>query len=115
MLHSRFFWSSAALGISTVQAWDAGGFDAGGLVLGLVLAAVLAPATAVAIPSGPRGELIAIASSLVLLTVARIVSPVSLNTLHLAAVFPAVILIGRRALLERAGAQGPDRLPRSAS
>ena len=67
----------------------------------LVVAAILAPVVAIAVPSGPRIQFGAIVCSLVLLTVARIVSPVPLNTLHLAAVFPAVVLIGRRALQER--------------
>jgi hypothetical protein len=101
MIRSPFVWSFVALVVSTLQAWDAGGFGAGGAVLALVVAAILAPVVAIAVPSGPRIQFGAIVCSLVLLTVARIVSPVPLNTLHLAAVFPAVVLIGRRALQER--------------
>jgi hypothetical protein len=101
MIRSRFVWSFVALVISTLQAWDAGGFGAGGAVLALVIAAILVPVVAIAVPSGPRIQFGAIVCSLVLLTVARMASPVPLNTLHLAAVFPAVVLIGRRALQER--------------
>jgi hypothetical protein len=101
MIRSRFVWSFVALVVSTLQAWDAGGFGAGGAVPALVVAAILAPVAAIAFPSGPRMQFAAIVCSLVLLTVARIASPVPLNTLHLAVVFPAVVLIGRRALQER--------------
>jgi hypothetical protein len=114
MMRSRFVWSSAALVISALQAWNAGGFAAGGPVLALVIGAIVVPAAAIAFPSDPRVQFGAIVCSLVLLTVARIVSPVPLNTLHLAAVFPAVVLVGRRALLDRDGAHGPGGLPRSA-
>jgi hypothetical protein len=115
MMRSRFVWASAALAISALQAWNAGGFEAGTPVLALVVVAILAPTAAIALTSGPGVQFGAIVCSLVLLTVARIVSPVPLNTLHLAAVFPAVVLIGRRVLLERDGPQGPGRLPRSAT
>lgn len=110
---ARIGWSFAALVVSTLQAWDAGGFAAGGALAALVIAAILAPVVAIAVPFTHRVEYGAIVCSLALLTVARIVSPVALNTLHLAAILPAAVLVGRRALLERSGTR--EGMSRSAS
>ena len=110
---TRIGWSIAALAISSLQVWDAGGFAAGSSVTMLVAAAILAPIVAIAVKPTHRVEYGAIVCSLVLLTIARIVSPIALNPLHLAAVFPAAVLIGRRALKQRGGTGEP--ISRSAS
>lgn len=81
---------SVAVGV--LQAWDAGAWAVGATVATLTATAlaVVAVTLVVRVPQTVRiGALIGGAS---LLTVARMISPVSLNALHLA-LFPAALVI----------------------
>jgi hypothetical protein len=67
-------------------------------VQALVVGAILTPAVALVRSSHDGVLAAAVAVALVLLTVARMISPVSLNTLHLIAVMAALLVFGTRAV-----------------
>jgi hypothetical protein len=86
------YWVIAALGIGYLQAWDSGAFDTTARVAWLALIGVLLPALSLAPRFDQRLRFAALAVGVVLLTWARVVSPVSLNTLHVS-IFPAALAI----------------------
>jgi hypothetical protein len=89
---NRFFWVIASLGIGLLQAWDSGAFAGRALIIGLTLAGILTPTATIAADTSHRVRLVALVVGAVLLVGARMLSPVALNTLHLA-LFPAAVYI----------------------
>ena len=87
-----WFWVVVSLVLGLLQAWDAGGFAMGRLVAVVTLAGLVFPIATIAlrVPHGVR--IGALALGAILLVVARLSSPVSLNGLHLA-LFPAAVYI----------------------
>lgn len=86
------YWLAAALAVGFVQAWDSGAFGVGGTVAGLTVAGILIPAATLVMRMhhGLRIAALVIGSGLLLW--ARIISPESLNTLHLS-LFPSYLAI----------------------
>ena len=82
---------SAVVGL--LQAWDSGAFGAGPLVLVLTLAGVGLVSAAIAGTTNQNVRLTALASAFVLLTIARMMAPFALNTLHLALFVPAIYML----------------------
>jgi hypothetical protein len=93
MLRTRVFWVVMSAAIGLLQAWDSGTFGAGPQVVGLVLAGIGAPVAAIAFTSNPIIRFAGLGAGFVLLTIARMVSPFSLNTLHLSLFVPAIYLL----------------------
>jgi hypothetical protein len=88
--------------IGVLQVWDSGTFGAGAPVVALALAGVGIPSAAIAATSNPGVRFVALAAGFVLLTIARMMAPFSLNTLHLALFVPAIyILVASRQLETR--------------
>jgi len=75
-----------------LQAWDSGVLGAGWLIQVLVALAIAAPPLAMILTPHYGAHAAAVAASFVLLTIARVMSPVSLPTLHIIAFIPAVVL-----------------------
>jgi hypothetical protein len=88
------FWAGGLAGaVGLLQAWDSGGFGGGAQVAWLSALGVLLPAAGLLITRATVIRIAALAAGVVLLTWARIVSPVPLNALHLSLFVPAIYLI----------------------
>jgi hypothetical protein len=88
--------------IGVLQVWDSGTFGAGAPVVALALAGVGIASAAIAASSNSGARFAALAAGFVLLTIARMMAPFSLNTLHLALFVPAIyILVASRQLETR--------------
>jgi hypothetical protein len=90
MLHNRLVWALLSVLVGGLQAWDSGVFQAGSTVQALAIAGVLLPALALWFAERWDIWLFALIAGAVLLTAARLVSPVSLNTLHIGLMVPAM-------------------------
>jgi hypothetical protein len=79
--------------IGGLQAWDSGVLGTARGVQLLVVLAIAIPAAALLTTEryGPRAA--AVSVSFVLLTIARITSPIALPTLHIVAVIPAMVIL----------------------
>ncbi|HEX2452516.1 MAG TPA: hypothetical protein VHI99_02365 [Vicinamibacterales bacterium] len=93
MWSSRVLWAGLALVLGILQAWDSGAYAAGATVAALATTAILVAALAVAVTTDVRVRGGALAAGFLLLTWARIISPASLNGLHVSLVVPAFCLI----------------------
>lgn len=81
--------------LGTLQAWDSGAFSAGvgALISALVVTATLIPAAALLLSERRGVHAGAVLTAAALLVTARVISPVPLPELLLAAVFPGVLLL----------------------
>jgi hypothetical protein len=87
------YWAVLAASLGVLQAWDSGVFASGSvLVVGLTMAALALAAVSIITRTNDGVRIVALLAGAVLLTFARVLSPVSLNTLHLA-LFPAAVYI----------------------
>lgn len=93
MLRIRSVWALLSAVVGLLQAWDSGAFGAGPLVLVLTLAGVGLVSAAIAGTTNQNVRLTALASAFVLLTIARMMAPFALNTLHLALFVPAIYML----------------------
>ena len=91
-MQNRWFWVVVSAAVGVVQALDSGIADAG--TLGAVLAGIgiAAPIATIAVNVDHGVRIATLVAGAILLVWARTVSPVSLNTLHLA-LFPAALYI----------------------
>lgn len=87
---SRRFIALAVLVLGVLQAWDSGAFGTGPLVATLALVGVALAGLPLLVSREVRVWLAGVILSALVLTIARIVSPVSLNTLHLIAFAGAI-------------------------
>ena len=90
MYRTRTFWAVLSGVGGLLQAWDSGAFAAGSLVAVLALAGIAIVSAAIAVTTNQTARLMALVAGFVLLTLARVVAPFSLNTLHLALFVPAI-------------------------
>lgn len=88
------------LTLGTLQAWDSGAFAVGLTVTMLALAGVAAAGVPLLISRDLRVWVAGIVSSAILLTIARLVAPTSLNELHL------IVLVGAIATFAASGVVG---------
>ena len=101
MLRNRWLWAAICVVMGGLQAWDSGTLRAPGLIQAIVALAIAVPAvTVVTTPSYSR-QALSVTAAFVLLTVARIASPVSLPTLHIIAFIPAVLIFFSHAVEAR--------------
>ena len=92
MFQNRMPWAGGALAVGLLQAWDSNALQAGAFAQMLIGLGVVAPAVAIAAPAGQAVRLSALVLGFALLTWARMISPVSLNALHIG-LFPAAIYL----------------------
>ena len=104
MTDKKFIWAGIVAVVGALQAWDSGVLRSTPVVQALVALAIVAPVAVLALTREAGTQAVAIAAAFVLLTVARVLAPAPLPTLHLIAFVPAVILIGRRTMRQSAGA-----------
>jgi len=91
-MQNKVFWVGASAVIGAFQAWDSGVGTAGPLPLALTVLGIAAPTVAIAISVHHGWRIAALVAGVILLVGARVLSPVTLNTLHLA-LFPAALYI----------------------
>ena len=103
-------WACAAicLAMGGLQAWDSGVLRAGGMMQGLVVAAILLPVIALLLTESYGVRAAAVGTAFVLLTVVRVMSSVPLPTLHIVAFIPGVLIFFSKVTR-------PDRSRRQAS
>ena len=95
--------------MGALQAWDSGVLTASAGIQGLVAAAILSPVVAFVVTNSYGVHALAVAASFALLTIARVVSPVPLPTLHIVAFIPAVVIFFSKVVLDRGALQPKAR------
>ena len=93
MLRTRAFWFVLTVIVGLLQAWDSGALAAGALVGLLALAGIGIVAVAIGVAANQAVRVTALVAAFALLTIARVMTPSSLNTLHLALFVPAIYLL----------------------
>ena len=97
MISRNRWWVVPVVVLGVLQAWDSGVLRAGWPIQILVALAIAAPPLAFVVTSEYGLQAAAIAAAFVLLTIARVIAPVPLPTLHLIAFIPAVVLFFMKA------------------
>lgn len=92
MLRNRWLWAAICVVMGGLQAWDSGTLRAPGVIQAIVALAIAVPAVTVVTTSSYARQAVSVAAAFVLLTAARILSPVPLPTLHIIAFIPAVLI-----------------------
>lgn len=92
MLHNRTLWAVLSIVVGAMQAWDSGVLATNGYVQLLVGAGVGLPALALVASNRWDVWIVTLIGGAVLLTWARFVSPIALNTLHLGLFVPAIYI-----------------------
>lgn len=91
MNRQRLLWAVVIGVVGALQAWDSGVLRAGSTVMFLVAAGIAAPTCAFLLTDAHGIRMASIGVMLVLLTWARMISPISLNGLHIT-VLPAAVV-----------------------
>jgi hypothetical protein len=92
MMQNRTLWAGLSVLVGGLQAWDSGALQAGGPAQALIVLGLAGPALALALTDKWFVWISALVAGAVLLTWARLVSPVSLNTLHIGLIVPAMYI-----------------------
>jgi len=92
MTSKKRWWVVPVVVLGVLQAWDSGVLRAGWPIQILVALAIAAPSLTLVLTSEYGLQAAAVAAAFVLLTIARVVAPVPLPTLHIIAFIPAVVL-----------------------
>ena len=108
VMRNRMVWAMGSLVAGLLQAWDSNAFVAGGLATVLAVAGIALPAAAIAASAGRGAALAGVITGAVLLIAARVISPVSMNAVHIALFVPAiyVFFVSRLESLSRRSADG---------
>ena len=93
--------------MGALQAWDSGVLAAGTLTQLLVGTAIALPVIALLATNSYGMHALAVAGAFVVLTIARVMSPVGLPTLHLVAFIPAVLIFFSKVTQVSAAARAP--------
>lgn len=104
MFRTKWIVAGICVVMGVLQAWDSGVLGAGAGIQALVGVAIALPVVALLSTDRYGIHALAVAASFVLLTVARIVSPVALPTLHIVAFIPAVVIFFSKVIGERGSA-----------
>ena len=91
-MQNRWFWVVVSAAVGVFQALDSGIAEAGTLAVVLAGIGIAAPIATIATNVDHTVRIATLAGGAILLVAARVVSPVPLNTLHLA-LFPAALYI----------------------
>jgi hypothetical protein len=91
-MQNKWFWVAVSAAVGTVQALDSGISQAGTPAAVLAGIGIAAPIAAIAVHVNHGVRIATLVVGAIFLVAARMVSPVSLNTLHLA-LFPAALYI----------------------
>jgi hypothetical protein len=100
----RLVWTVIVVAVGVLQGWDSGVFQSTAIVHTLVGLAIAAPAGSFLLTNNRGVQAITVAAAFVLLTIARMLAPTPLPTLHLIAFVPALIVVFSSALRKTATA-----------
>jgi uncharacterized membrane protein YobD (UPF0266 family) len=92
VIHNKTLWAVLSIVVGALQAWDSGVLATNGYVQLLVGAGILLPALSLVASNRWDVLIVSLIVGAVLLTWARFVSPISLNTLHLGLFVPAIYI-----------------------
>lgn len=92
MLRNRWLWAGVCVAMGVLQAWDSGTLRAPAGIQALVALAIAIPVLTIVMTASYPWHALSVGAAFVVLTVARIISPISLPTLHIVAFIPAVII-----------------------
>jgi hypothetical protein len=92
-MQNRTLWVAGSLVMGFLQAWDSGGLQAPPFAQVLIAAGVIAPAAAIGLSANFYARVSALIAAAALLAWARIVTPVSLNALHIGLMVPAIYIL----------------------
>jgi hypothetical protein len=90
---NRLLWSVLTVVVGGLQALDSGALRAGLEAQALIALGMAAPALALALTERWNVWLTSLIAGAALLTWARVISPVSLNALHIGAMVPAMYIL----------------------
>ena len=93
MREHRFMWTAIVITVGVLQGWDSGVLRSTAGVQLLVALAIAALGVGIALIKNLSGQAASVAAGFVLLTVARVIAPAPLPTLHLIAFVPALIVL----------------------
>ena len=93
MMRNRMVWAVGSLVVGLLQEWDSNAFEAGGFPSVLAVVGIVLPAAAIAASANRGAAVIGLIAGAVLLTAARVISPVSMNALHIALFVPALYVL----------------------
>jgi len=92
-MNNRLIWSALSLAVGMLQAWDSGILQAGSTAGLLVASGVVLPAAALALTTNWGAWVAALVAGALLLAAGRMVSPVSLNAVHVGLMVPAMYVL----------------------
>ena len=92
MLRNKWLWASICVVMGGLQAWDSGTLGAPEIIQLMVALSIALPAITVIATSNYGIQAVSVGGAFILLTVARMMSPVPLPTLHIIAFIPAVLI-----------------------
>jgi hypothetical protein len=90
MIHNRMVWAAMSIVMGGLQAWDSGILQAGGNAGALVALGMIVPAATLALTANWSAWVTALVAGAVLLAAGRMISPVSLNAVHIGLMVPAI-------------------------
>jgi hypothetical protein len=90
MIHNRLVWAAMSIVMGGLQAWDSGVLQAGPAAGMLVALGMIVPAAALAATANWTAWISSLVLGAVLLAAGRMVSPVSLNAVHIGLMVPAI-------------------------
>ena len=89
---SRTLVAVGSLLVGLLQAWDSGALQAGLAAQGLIVLGILMPVAAIVAPVAQGVRMASLVCAALILVWARMIAPISLNTLHLALFAPALYI-----------------------
>jgi hypothetical protein len=93
MIHNRMVWAAMSIVMGGLQAWDSGVLQAGPAAGTLVALGMIVPAAALAATANWTAWVSALVFGAVLLAAGRMMSPVSLNAVHIGLMVPAIYVV----------------------
>jgi hypothetical protein len=86
------WWAALIVVLGALQAWDSGVLRAPAMIQALVALAIVTPPAVLLLTNAYGVQALSVAASFILLTIARVISPVPLPTLHIIAFIPAILI-----------------------
>ena len=86
------WWAALIVVLCALQAWDSGVLRAPRMIQALVALAIVTPPVVLLLTKEYGVQALTVAASFILLTIARVMSPSPLPTLHIIAFIPAILI-----------------------
>jgi len=86
------WWAALMVVLGALQAWDSGVLRAPAMIQALVVLAIVTPPVVLLLTKEYGVQALSVAASVILLTIARVIAPNPLPTLHIIAFIPAILI-----------------------